>query len=122
MTYFTAIFWLGGFAVGADHQTDSASESLRRSSVGESSGGVGGRDHHQHKEVPYEGMGLGERARGLLMAFVFALGVPALSQAQLFPVSADVATVRADLLLWATALIGVALAIYAFKRVRAIVG
>ena len=48
-------------------------------------------------------------------------GVPALSQAQLFPVSADVATVRADLLLWATALIGVALAIYAFKRVRAIV-
>lgn len=54
---------------------------------------------------------------GLLMAFVFALGVPALSQAQLFPVSADVATVRADLLLWATALIGVALAIYAFKRV-----
>ena len=53
---------------------------------------------------------------------LFALGVPALSQAQLFPVSADVATVRADLLLWATALIGVALAIYAFKRVRAIVG
>jgi hypothetical protein len=83
---------------------------------------VGGRNHHQHKEVPYEGMGLGERAWGLLMAFVFALGVPALSQAQLFPVSADVATVRADLLLWATALIGVALAIYAFKRVRAIVG
>ena len=59
---------------------------------------------------------------GLLMAFVYALGVPALSQAQLIPVSADVATVRADLLLWATALIGVALAIYAFKRVRAIVG
>ena len=59
---------------------------------------------------------------GLLMALVFALGVPALSQAQLFPVSADVATVRADLLLWAAALIGVALAIYAFKRVTAIVG
>lgn len=57
----------------------------------------------------------------LLMAFVFAVGVPAVSFAQLFPVSADVATVRADLLLWATALIGVALAIYAFKRVRAIV-
>ena len=56
------------------------------------------------------------------MAFVFALSVPDLSFAQLFPVSADVATVRADLLLWATALIGVALAIYAFKRVRAIVG
>ena len=59
---------------------------------------------------------------GLLMAFVFAVGVPAVSFAQLFPVSADVATVRADLLLWATALIGVALAIYAFKRVKAIVG
>ena len=58
----------------------------------------------------------------LLMAVVFAVGVPAVSFAQLFPVSADVATVRADLLLWATALIGVALAIYAFKRVRAIVG
>jgi hypothetical protein len=58
----------------------------------------------------------------LLMAFVFAVGVPAVSFAQLFPVSADVATVRGDLLLWATALIGVALAIYAFKRVRAIVG
>ncbi len=59
---------------------------------------------------------------GFLTALVFALGVPALSQAQLFPVSADVATVRADLLLWAAALIGVALAIYAFKRVKAIVG
>ncbi len=59
---------------------------------------------------------------GLLMAVVFAVSVPAVSFAQLFPVSADVATVRADLLLWATALIGVALAIYAFKRVRAIVG
>ena len=59
---------------------------------------------------------------GLLMALVFAVGVPAVSFAQLFPVSADVATVRADLLLWATALIGVALAIYAFKRVKAIVG
>ena len=59
---------------------------------------------------------------GLLMAIVFAVSVPAVSFAQLFPVSADVATVRADLLLWATALIGVALAIYAFKRVKAIVG
>jgi hypothetical protein len=59
---------------------------------------------------------------GLLMAVIFAVSVPAVSFAQLFPVSADVATVRADLLLWATALIGVALAIYAFKRVKAIVG
>jgi len=59
---------------------------------------------------------------GVLLALVFALSLPALSFAQLFPVSADVATVRADLLLWAAALIGVALAIYAFKRVKAIVG
>jgi hypothetical protein len=39
----------------------------------------------------------------------------------LFPVSADVATVRGDLILWATALIGVVLAVYAFKRVRGLV-
>ena len=60
----------------------------------------------------------------MVAAFVLALVMPALSFAQtatLFPVSADVATVRADLLLWATALIGVALAIYAFKRVRGLV-
>ncbi|TAJ28085.1 MAG: hypothetical protein EPO64_04945 [Nitrospirae bacterium] len=53
-----------------------------------------------------------------------ALAVPALSYAQatnIFPVSSDVATIKGDLLLWATALIGVALAIYAFKRVRALV-
>jgi hypothetical protein len=59
--------------------------------------------------------------RGLFMAVFVALAVPAVSSAQLFPVSADVATVRGDLLLWATALIGVALAIYAFKRVRSLV-
>lgn len=41
--------------------------------------------------------------------------------ASLFPVSADVATVKSDVLLWSTALIGVALAIYAFKRVRGLV-
>lgn len=60
----------------------------------------------------------------MVAAFVLALVMPALSFAQtatLFPVSTDVATVRADLLLWATALIGVALAIYAFKRVRGLV-
>ena len=53
-----------------------------------------------------------------------ALVIPALSYAQatnIFPVSSDVATIKGDLLLWATALIGVALAIYAFKRVRALV-
>ena len=69
-----------------------------------------------------KGVGWVKGVSGFLMALVFALGVPALSFAQLFPVSADVATVRADLLLWAAALIGVALAIYAFKRVKAIVG
>ena len=42
MTYFTAIFWV---CRGADYQTDPASDSLRRSSAGESSGGVGGRNH-----------------------------------------------------------------------------
>ncbi len=62
-----------------------------------------------------------EWVRGLFMAILVALAVPAISSAQLFPVSADVATVRGDLLLWATALIGVALAIYAFKRVRGLV-
>ena len=53
---------------------------------------------------------------------VFSALCLAMSFAQLFPVSADVATVRGDLLLWATALIGVVLAIYAFKRVRGLVG
>ena len=69
-----------------------------------------------------KGVGWVKGLTGFLTALFVALGVPALSQAQLFPVSADVATVRADLLLWAAALIGVALAIYAFKRVKAIVG
>lgn len=58
---------------------------------------------------------------GLLMAMLVAVAAPAVSSAQLFPVSADVATVRGDLILWATALIGVVLAVYAFKRVRGLV-
>ena len=60
----------------------------------------------------------------ILGALMVALAWPALTFAQtasLFPVSPDVSTVRSDLLLWATALIGVALAIYAFKRVRGLV-
>ncbi|MEW6543826.1 MAG: hypothetical protein AB1411_09480 [Nitrospirota bacterium] len=59
-----------------------------------------------------------------LWGLVVMLAVPAWSFAQatnIFPVSADVATIKADLLLWATALIGVALAIYAFRRVRGLV-
>jgi hypothetical protein len=58
---------------------------------------------------------------GLVLAMLVAVAVPAVSSAQLFPVSADVATVRGDLILWATALIGVVLAVYAFKRVRGLV-
>jgi hypothetical protein len=60
----------------------------------------------------------------IIRALGWVLAMPALSFAQtasLFPVSPDVSTVRSDLLLWATALIGVALAIYAFKRVRGLV-
>ncbi|TAJ25125.1 MAG: hypothetical protein EPO64_08635 [Nitrospirae bacterium] len=60
----------------------------------------------------------------LMLSLTMALAVPALSYAQatnIFPVSADVATIKVDLLLWATALIGVALAIYAFRRVRSLV-
>ena len=57
---------------------------------------------------------------GVLMVML-ALLTPVLASAQIFPVSTDLATVRADLLLWATALIGVALAIYAFRRVRSLV-
>jgi hypothetical protein len=59
--------------------------------------------------------------QGLVLAMLVAVAVPAVSSAQLFPVSADVATVRGDLILWATALIGVVLAVYAFKRVRGLV-
>lgn len=61
--------------------------------------------------------------RAGVLALVLAVAVPGLTFAQtsIFPVSADLATVKADLLLWATALIGVALAIYAFRRVRSLV-
>jgi len=61
---------------------------------------------------------------GLSVGVTLALADVAPSFAQttnIFPVSADVATVKADLLLWGTALIGVALAIYAFRRVRGLV-
>lgn len=63
------------------------------------------------------------RVRMLVLGLGMALAVPAVSFAQtnIFPVSSDVATIKADLVLWATALIGVALAIYAFRRVRALV-
>ncbi|MDE3035410.1 MAG: hypothetical protein KGO52_11205 [Nitrospirota bacterium] len=62
--------------------------------------------------------------QAVVLSLTVALVVPALTWAQatsIFPVSSDVATVKSDLLLWATALIGVALAIYAFRRVRGLV-
>lgn len=62
--------------------------------------------------------------QAVVLSLAVALVVPALTWAQatsIFPVSSDVATVKSDLLLWATALIGVALAIYAFRRVRGLV-
>ena len=62
--------------------------------------------------------------RAVVLSLAVALLVPALTWAQatpIIPVSSDVATVKSDILLWATALIGVALAIYAFRRVRGLV-
>ena len=62
--------------------------------------------------------------QAVVLSLTVALVVPALTWAQatsIFPVSSDVATVKSDRLLWATALIGVALAIYAFRRVRGLV-
>lgn len=62
--------------------------------------------------------------RAVVLSLAVALLVPALTWAQatpIIPVSSDVATVKSDILLWAAALIGVALAIYAFRRVRGLV-
>ena len=62
--------------------------------------------------------------RAVVLSLAMALLVPALTWAQatpIIPVSSDVATVKSDILLWSTALIGVALAIYAFRRVRGLV-
>jgi hypothetical protein len=57
---------------------------------------------------------------GLFLAMM-VLGVE-VSQAQtsMFPVSADVATVKSDLLLWATAFLGVVLAIYGYTKIKRI--
>jgi hypothetical protein len=68
-----------------------------------------------------------ERSRAVALAIGLALAMPVLPEVaraqttSVFPVSSDLATVKSDLLLWATALIGVALAIYAFHRVRSLV-
>lgn len=64
------------------------------------------------------------RLQVLVLGWVWALAMPAVSFAQatnIFPVSSDLATIKSDLLLWGTALIGIALAVYAFRRVRGLV-
>ena len=61
-------------------------------------------------------------AVGVGVSLALADVAPSFAQStSIFPVSADVATVKSDVLLWSTALIGVALAMYAFKRVRGLV-
>lgn len=57
---------------------------------------------------------------GLVLA-VMALGVDlSFAQTSIYPVSADVATIKADLLLWAAAFLGVVLAIYGFFKIKRI--
>ncbi len=58
-----------------------------------------------------------------LAVLAVALMVPALAMAQatpIFPVASDLAQVKTDLLAWGTALIGVVLAIYAYRKVKSI--
>ncbi|MBX3344825.1 MAG: hypothetical protein KF806_05875 [Nitrospira sp.] len=57
---------------------------------------------------------------GLLVVGLSLMGVDAHAQTAIFPVSTDLAQVKTDLITWGTALIGVALAIYAFRKVRSI--
>lgn len=57
---------------------------------------------------------------GLLVVGLSLFGVDAHAQTAIFPVSTDLAQVKTDLITWGTALIGVALAIYAFRKVRSI--
>ncbi len=59
-----------------------------------------------------------------LVALVLVAVLPGLVMAQstpLFPVSGELSRVKTDLLAWATALIGVVLAIYAYRRVKSII-
>lgn len=63
--------------------------------------------------------------QGARMVFVMVMGLllPVLAHAQsteIFPVHADVSQVRTDLITWGTALIGVALAIFAYRKVKSI--
>lgn len=57
----------------------------------------------------------------IMAALLLALPAWSLAQAtSMFPVSADVATVKSDLILWATAFLGVVLAIYGYFKIRRI--
>ena len=61
--------------------------------------------------------------RVMVLGLFLMLVVPAISFAQatpIFPVSSDLAQVKTDILAWAVALLGVALAIYAYRRVKSI--
>jgi hypothetical protein len=59
------------------------------------------------------------------MAVTGALLLPAMASAQLFPVTAgntaDFASVKADIVAWAALIIGVVLALYAFRKVKGLV-
>ncbi|MDR4476435.1 MAG: hypothetical protein R3B11_10585 [Nitrospira sp.] len=57
---------------------------------------------------------------GLLVAALSLVGVEAHAQTAIFPVSTDLAQVKTDLITWGTALIGVVLAIYAYRKVKSI--
>jgi len=58
---------------------------------------------------------------GLLLAVLSFMGVDAHAQTAIFPVSADLAQVKADILLWGAALISVVLGIYAYSKVKGII-
>lgn len=58
---------------------------------------------------------------GLLALALSLVGVDAHAQTSIFPVSADLAQVKADILLWGAALISVVLGIYAYSKVKGII-
>ncbi|KXK02786.1 hypothetical protein FBQ96_02990 [Nitrospirales bacterium NOB] len=57
---------------------------------------------------------------GLLVMALSVFGVEAHAQTAIFPVSTDLAQVKTDLLAWGTALIGIVLAIFAYRKVKSI--
>lgn len=57
----------------------------------------------------------------IMAALLLVLPALALAQATpMYPVSADVATVKADLILWGIAFLGVVLAIYGYFKIKRI--